>query len=258
MKIAITGSSGFIGGHLKEHLKKDGHEIIEWDRKNGRDINGFEFKTTSVHGFELEGAEFVIHLAADADVRRSIEEPDAYWHNNVIPTTRIQRICHEAGVPLLYASSSCIHAWHQSPYGISKKVNEETAFPGQVGLRFTTVYGGDGAQRGMFMDKIKDGSLKYATKHIRDFIHIDDVIQAIDCIMLKITDPGLIDAPLRPAYDIGTGTGNVVHELARIRIPGIDIRLGDDCEAQDNTADITHIKELGFNPTIDVRDYLQS
>ena len=105
-------------------------------------------------------------------------------------------------------------------------------------------------------DKIKDGSLKYATKHIRDFIHIDDVIQAIDRIMLKITEPGLIDAPFRPAYDIGTGTGNVVHELARIRIPGIDIRLGDDCEAQDNTADITHIKELGFNPTIDVKDYL--
>ena len=245
MKIAITGSSGFIGGHLKEHFKKDGHEIIEWDRKNGRDI----------HGFELEGAEFVIHLAADADVRRSIEEPDAYWHNNVTPTTRIQRICHEAGVPLLYASSSCIHAWHQSPYGISKKVNEETAFPGQVGLRFTTVYG-DGARDTMFIGKLMRGELKYATKHIRDFIHVNDVIQAIDRIMLKITDPGLIDAPLRPAYDIGTGTGNVVHELARIRIPGIDIRLGDDCEAQDNTADITHIKELGFNPTIDVKDYL--
>jgi nucleoside-diphosphate-sugar epimerase len=246
MKIAITGSSGFIGGHLKEKLEKDGHEIIGWDRKNGRDI----------HDFELEGAEFVIHLAADADVRRSIEEPDLYWHNNVTPTTRIQRICHEAGVPLLYASSSCIHAWHQSPYGISKKVNEETAFPGQVGLRFTTVYG-DGARDTMFIGKLMRGELKYATKHIRDFIHVNDVIQAIDRIMLKITDPGLIDASLRPAYDIGTGTGNVVHELARIRIPGIDIRLGDDCEAQDNTADITHIKELGFNPTIDVRDYLQ-
>jgi len=246
MKIAITGSSGFIGGHLKEKLEKDGHEIIGWDRKNGRDI----------HDFELEGAEFVIHLAADADVRRSIEEPDLYWHNNVTPTTRIQRICHEADVPLLYASSSCIHAWHQSPYGISKKVNEETAFPGQVGLRFTTVYG-DGARDTMFIGKLMRGELKYATKHIRDFIHVNDVIQAIDRIMLKITDPGLIDAPLRPAYDIGTGTGNVVHELARIRIPGIDIRLGDDCEAQDNTADITHIKELGFKPTIDVRDYLQ-
>jgi nucleoside-diphosphate-sugar epimerase len=246
MKIAITGSSGFIGSHLKEKIESDGHQIIEWDRKNGRDI----------HDFELEGAEFVIHLAADANVRRSIKEPDSYWHNNVTPTTRIQRMCHEADVPLLYASSSCIHAWHKSPYGITKKVNEQTALPGQVGLRFTTVYGGRGAQRGMFMDKIKDGSLRYATRHIRDFIHIDDVIQAIDRIMLKITDPGLIEAPLRPAYDIGTGTGNMVYELAIIRNPGIDIRFGDDCEAQDNTADVTHIQELGFKSTIDVKDYL--
>jgi nucleoside-diphosphate-sugar epimerase len=108
------------------------------------------------------------------------------------------------------------------------------------------------------MDKIKDGSLRYATKHIRDFIHIDDVIQAIDRIMLKITDPGLIDAALRPAYDIGTGTGYMVYELAIIRNPGVDIKYGDDCEAQDNTADVTHIQELGFKSTIDVKDYLHS
>lgn len=247
MKIAITGSSGFIGGHLKEKLKREGHEIISWDRKDGKDI----------HDFELNGAEFVVHLAADADVRRSIEEPDAYWENNVVPTTRIQRKCYYNNVPLLYASSSCIHAWHQSPYGISKKVNEETAFPGQVGLRFTTVYG-DGARDTMFIGKLMRGELKYATKHIRDFIHVDDVLQAIERIMLKITDPHLMpESTLRPAYDIGTGVGNMVYELARIRMPGIDIRLGDDCEAQDNTADITHIKELGFEPTIDVKDYLQ-
>ena len=247
MKIAITGSSGFIGGHLKEKLKREGHEIISWDRKDGKDI----------HDFELNGAEFVVHLAADADVRRSIEEPDAYWENNVVPTTRIQRMCYRNNVPLLYASSSCIHAWHQSPYGISKKVNEETAFPGQVGLRFTTVYG-DGARDTMFIGKLMRGELKYATKHIRDFIHVDDVLQAIERIMLKITDPHLMpEATLRPAYDIGTGVGNMVYELARIRMPGIDIKLGDDCEAQDNTADITHIKELGFEPTIDVKDYLQ-
>jgi UDP-glucose 4-epimerase len=157
---------------------------------------------------------------------------------------------------MIYASSSCIHAWHQSPYGISKKVNEETAFPGQVGLRFTTVYG-DGARDTMFIGKLMRGEVKYATNHIRDFIHVDDVIDAIDRIMLKMLEPHLMpEATLRDAYDIGTGTGNVVSELARIRMPGIDIRLGDDCEAHDNTADITHISELGFKAKIDVREYL--
>jgi len=247
MNIAITGSSGFIGHHLKHYLELDGHHIIPWDRRIDKNIKDFE----------VEDAEFVIHLAADADVRRSIEEPDLYWDNNVTPTTRIQRLCYEAGIPLLYASSSCIHQWHKSPYGISKKVNEETAFPGQVGLRFTTVYG-DGARDSMFVGKLMRGELKYATNHVRDFIHVDDVVQAIDLIMLRILEPHLFEGiPLRAAYDIGTGTGNTVSEIARIRMPGVDHRPGDACEAQDNTADITHIQELGFKPTINVLDYVQ-
>jgi nucleoside-diphosphate-sugar epimerase len=248
MKIIITGSSGFIGSHLKKHFIKDGHEIITWDRKEGKDIHDFELSPN---------VDFVIHLAADADVRRSIEEPDVYWLNNVMPTTRIQRKCYFNRVPLLYASSSCIHAWYKSPYGISKKVNEETAFPRQVGLRFTTVYG-EGARESMFIGKLMRGDLKYATNHIRDFIHVDDVISAIDRIMLKITDPHLFpEATLRDAYDIGTGTGNTVSELARIRQPGVDHRPGDKCEAKDNTADTTAIRELGWEPTIDVREYLK-
>lgn len=247
MNIAITGSSGFIGHHLKHYLELDGHHIIPWDRNIDRDISDFE----------LEDAEFVIHLAADADVRRSIEEPNLYWDNNVTPTTRIQRLCHAADVPLLYASSSCIHQWHKSPYGISKKVNEETAFPGQVGLRFTTVYG-DGARDSMFVGKLMRGELKYATNHVRDFIHVDDVVQAIDLIMLRILEPHLFEGiPLRAAYDIGCGIGNTVSEVARIRMPGVDHKPGDACEAQDNTADITYIQELGFKPTINVLDYVQ-
>jgi nucleoside-diphosphate-sugar epimerase len=247
MKIMITGSSGFIGSHLKEHFEKDEHEVIGWDRRAGKNI----------HDFKLEpDTDFVIHLAADADVRRSIEEPDEYWHNNVTPTTKIQQLCYHSHVPLLYASSSCIHQWHLSPYGISKKVNEETAQAGQVGLRFTTVYG-DGARDAMFIGKLMRGDLKYATNHIRDFIHVDDVIHAIELIMLKITDTHLFpECSLRPAYDIGTGKGNVVSDLARIRFPGVDHRSGDPCEAQDNTADLTAMKELGFEAKVDVVEYL--
>ena len=105
MKVAITGSSGFIGSHLKKRLESEGHEIIEWDTNVDKPI---EF-------FETDGAEYVIHLAAYADVRASIEKPDLYWENNVTTTTRIQRMCHKENIPLLYASSSCIHNWWLSP-----------------------------------------------------------------------------------------------------------------------------------------------
>jgi nucleoside-diphosphate-sugar epimerase len=165
-------------------------------------------------------------------------------------------MCHLRNVPLLYASSSCIHEWHKSPYGMSKKVNEETAFPGQVGLRFTTVYG-DGARDSMFVGKLLRHELKFATDHIRDFIHVDDVIQAIELIMLKITDSHLFpETALQPAYDIGTGNGYAVSNVAKMLFPEVPIQTGDECEAQDNTADLTAINELGFKAKIDVLEYI--
>ena len=247
MRVVITGSRGFIGGHIKNKLEEDGHEIIEWDHHIDKPIENFILNRK---GFNE--VDYVIHMAAWADVRKSIEEPDVYWENNVTNTTRIQRQCYEYKVPLIYASSSCIHEWHKSPYGISKKVNEETAFPGQVGLRFTTVYGGAGANRGMFMDNIKSGNLKHVTNHVRDFVHIDDVISAIMLLM------NLDIWSLKPTYDIGTGQGYVVSNLAKIAGYDVPLKEGDECEAQDNTANITDIKELGWKPTIDIKTYIDT
>lgn len=243
MRILITGSRGFIGSHLKRKLESAGHEIIEWDHKIDKPIENFS----------LGDAEYVIHMAAWADVRNSIVEPQLYWDNNITNTTNIQKLCYNANVPLIYASSSCIHEWHKSPYGISKKVNEETAHIGQIGLRFTTVYGGEGAGRGMFMDRLKDRSLEWVTNHVRDFVHIDDVVKAITLLM---SQP--FHYSLNPAYDIGTGKGYVVSELAQAGGYAVEPQEGDECEALDNTADITEIKKLGWEPTIDVLEYIKA
>jgi len=242
MKIAITGSRGFIGSHLKTRLEKDGHEIVEWDLR--------QEPSRCIKDFDPGDINYCIHLAAYADVRASLKDPQKYWKNNVENTTRIQNICHYNNIPLLYASSSCIHNWWLSPYGISKKVNEETANFGQVGLRFTTVYG-DGARDTMLIGKLLDGSIKYLTKHIRDFVHVSDVVDAIVLLMSKDI------RSLKPAYDIGTGKGNVVEDLGILAgWEGIEVTEGDACEAQNNTADISSMKELGWEPKIDVRDYI--
>ena len=242
MKVAITGSRGFIGSHLKTRLEKEGHEIVEWDLKQN--------PPKCIKDFDIYEINYVIHLAAYADVRRSLREPQIYWENNVENTTRIQQICHYNNIPLLYASSSCIHNWWLSPYGTSKKVNEETAFHHQVGLRFTTVYG-DGARESMLIGKLIDGSIGYLTRHVRDFIHVSDVVEAIVLLMSKDI------RTLRPAYDIGTGVGNVVEDLGKIAgWEGIEVTDGESCEAQDNTADISELKKLGWEPKVKVDEYL--
>ena len=242
MKIALTGSRGFIGGHLMKRLLKAGHEVVEWDLRQD--------PPKCIKDFDIVQIDYVIHLAAYADVRQSLKDPEKYWSNNVENTTRIQKICHYNNIPLLYASSSCIHNWWLSPYGISKKVNEETAFDKQVGLRFTTVYG-DGARESMLIGKLLDGSIAYLTRHVRDFIHVDDVVDAI--ILLMSEDI----RTLKPAYDIGTGIGNIVEDLGVLAgWEGIEVTDGDPCEAQDNTADNTDLVRLGWTPKINVEDYI--
>src|SRR6056300_1548363 len=239
MRVAITGSRGFIGSYLKNALI-DNHEVIEWDLRIDKDIKDFN----------TNGIDFVVHLAAAADVRASIEDPKFYWQNNVVNTTKIQKLCHENEIPLLYASSSCIHNWWLSPYGISKKVNEETAYPNQVGLRFTTVYGA-GARDSMFIGRLIKGKIEYFTNHIRDFIHVNDVTDVILLLMGKDI------ATLKPAYDIGTGKGNYVYELGHILgYEDLPIKDGDPCEAKDNTANIQALRAFDWEPTIDVVRYL--
>ena len=140
MNITITGSKGFIGSHLKSRILAEGHSITEWDRNLGNDIANFSIdyiKETEVFSEPsvIAATNMVIHLAASADVRKSVEEPDHYWENNVINTKKVQDICFNMKIPMLYASSSCVHAWSLSPYGTSKKINELTAYPGQIGLK---------------------------------------------------------------------------------------------------------------------------
>ena len=238
MKIIITGSRGFIGTHLKDRL--NGHEIIEWDTKIGKDIKNFTLDLN---------VDYVVHLAAIAGVRASVEQPELYWTNNVEYTKNIQHTCFHNHVPLLYASSSCIHNWWLSPYGTSKKVNETTAYPNQIGLRFTTTYG-ENARDSMLIPRLLNGNIKTVTNHVRDFIHVDDVIDAILLLMSK--DIRL----LKPVYDIGTGKGIVVNELAELVGYDLPITNGDACEAKDNTANNIDLKELGWNPKHNVEEYL--
>ena len=243
MKIIVTGSTGFIGSHLAKRLKELNHEVIEWDRAHGKDIKDFSSATVS------NDVDFVVHLAAIADVRRSLKEPELYWQTNVEYSKQIFNLCHDNNIPVVYASSSCVHAWWKSPYGTSKKAMVAIAHPGQVGLRYTTVFG-DGARDTMLMSRIRNGTVKFATEHVRDLIYVEDVVSAI----MIFIETGTQDK--NATYEVGTGQGYKVSEIVKHAGYDVPTQEGQDAEADDNTADNTELRKLGWKPTLKPTEWI--
>ena len=242
MKIIVTGSTGFIGKHLVQRLLPR-HEVIEWDRAHGKDIKDFSSATIPAD------VDFVVHLAAIADVRRSLKEPELYWTTNVEYSKNIFDLCHANNIPVVYASSSCVHAWWKSPYGTSKKAMEAVAHPGQIGLRFTTVFG-DGARDTMLMSRIRNGTVKFATEHIRDLIYVEDVVSAI----MIFVENGTQDK--NATYEVGTGQGYKVSDIVKHAGYNVPIQEGQDAEADNNTADNTELKKLGWKTTLKPTEWI--
>ena len=123
-------------------------------------------------------------------------------------------MCHANNIPVVYASS-CVHAWWKSPHGTSKKAMESVAHPGQVGLRFTTVFG-NGARDTMLMSRIRNGTVKFATEHVRDLIYVEDVVSAI----MIFIETGTQDK--NATYEVGTGQGYKVSDI--VKHAGYDVR----------------------------------
>ena len=243
MNILLTGSRGFIGSHLHERLSGLGHNVIEFDNQIEKPVSSITLKK-----LEEERIGYVIHLAATADVRRSIKYPNEYWQNNVMESKRLFDICYGEDIPVLYASSSCAKHWYLSPYGTTKKAMEAFAYPGQIGMRFTTVYG-PGSRPRMLISRLKEGNIDYMTNHTRDFIHVYDVCKAI----IKIMEKGD-----KPIYDVCTGEGWNIKELCHMAgWEGLEESVGDKCEVLDNVSNPRHLKELGWTPEESLLDYLE-
>lgn len=238
MNILVTGSRGLVGTHLLKSLKD--HNISEWDLQIGNNIK-------DISPANLENVDIVVHLAAWANVRESIKDPHKYLVNNIEYTKDLFDLCKQKHVPIIYASSSCVHNWSRTPYGISKRMNEVMAPPKSVGLRFTTIYG-DNARESMLIAKIQNKTLEYMTNHVRDFIHVEDVVSAITHFI------NTKDSWQAPTYEIGTGVGVSVKDL--VERCGIDVPLkqGDDFEAINNTANILEMVKLGWYPKHNIWD----
>lgn len=229
MHITLTGSHGFIGSHLTKYLESQGHTLDCWDLKIQKNISDFAVAHTDL----------IIHLAALAGIRESIEQPDTYWQTNVEYTKHVFDVAEQNNTRVIYASSSACKRWHGNPYAISKYVNEFTAPTNSVGLRFSTVWG-EGARGDMLVPQIVNRTLKYATTHHRDLIHVSDLISAIQCIMDHPDEQGI--------FEVGTGRTVAVDQLVAFNGLDVPITEGFDYEAQENLLPSHRIRALGWTP----------
>ena len=228
MRILVTGAAGFIGFYVSKWLATQGHTVTGIDNlndyynvslKNDRlielePIKTFRFKKINISDyenlsllFELEKFGRVVHLAAQAGVRYSIENPRAYVESNIDGFLNILECCRYNKIEhLLYASSSSVYGANEkipfseedqvdhplSFYAASKKANESMAHTYShlyqlptTGLRFFTVYGPWGRpdmSPFLFAKSIMEGKpLKIFNngKHQRDFTYIDDIVQGV-------------------------------------------------------------------------------
>jgi nucleoside-diphosphate-sugar epimerase len=245
MKILLTGNKGFIGSALESRLTLSGHTIqgidlkAGWDRdkfNNSQDLLTCDFPSTE---FDL-----VIHLAGKSGVRESLADPAAYWQNNVEASRRL--FDRYPDTRILYASSSSAYEPDLNPYAASKYVLEELAerYPDTLGMRFHTVYSDSCPRENMFFNKLRNGTLEYVTRHYRDFIHLSDMLDAIE-ILIKATH-------VTGVVDIGTGIPIKVQDLA----PDLPVRLNTPGERQFTCAATEKMRALGFEPKYTVENYL--
>ena len=240
-RILVTGSEGFIGSFLVDYLRNDpvykDFVIDTLDIKNGQDLGDFTRPDIRY--------DCVIHLAAFADIRNSLDDPDRFWENNVEKARGLFKYCEVNNIRLLYASSAGAKEWWLNPYATTKKVNEIMAPHNSVGMRFFNVYQEQFKSRhDMLFKMLEEKTATYITRHTRDWIHVEDVCRAI----LR-----LIPSTITGIIDIGSGQPISVIELAEAFHQG-DLPIKEDTPGEPDKlcAEIGALDEIGWYPTYDI------
>ena len=300
-KIFITGIAGMIGYHTAKKLMDAGYHVsgidnfnsyydpkLKHDREALLIANGLDPENIIVGDIEnvnfhsiLKNVDLVIHLAAYANPRHAMAEPQPYIDTNISGTQRLIEGAERNKVPIVYASSSCVmHGqplpWNEddrpalqnNPYGWSKYVNEcqfaHSTVVKSAGLRFFTVYGpygrpdmalfkfADGIVAGKPIDLYNYGDMK------RDFTYVDDIVQGVKIVVENIlNDNQEVD---HEVFCIGYGEQVELVEF----VDEIEKNLGRKAERNltpahpadtpETWSDTTKIQKLGYKPTTSIKE----
>ena len=254
MTVLVTGAAGFIGYHTVKRLCREGLDVVGIDNLN--DYYSVEFKHARLKALEsLPGFRFqhldivnkpalmalfedhafteVVHLAAQAGVRYSLDNPDVYAQSNLVGFLNVLEACrHHRPAHLIYASSSSVYGTNRkmpfsvedsvdhpvSLYAATKRANELLAHSychlyglKASGLRFFTVYGPWG-RPDMALFKFTEAIIKGLPIDIynhgqmsRDFTYIDDIVESIARLRSKPPVPNGPEDGVNRIFNIGRG-----------------------------------------------------
>lgn len=290
MRSIVTGGAGFIGSHLVEALLELGHQVVVLDNfSTGRPENLAHIKDKiqivecdlSVPGdwvSYFKNTDWVLHLAALADIVPSIQQPEAYFRANVDGTFNVLQACNTAGIKrFIYAASSSCYGIPdvyptpesteirpQYPYALTKRLGEELVMHWAkvyklpaVSTRFFNVYGTRsrtsgtyGAVFGVFLAQKLAGkpmTIVGNGNQTRDFTYVTDVAEAL-IAAAKSDLAGKI-------YNIGSGETVSVNRLVEL-LGGEKVHIPKRPGEPDCTfADIQLIKnDLNWIPRIPIED----
>ena len=226
MRILITGCAGFIGFHLALKLLEGGFEVKGIDNLNEyyevslkknrlavlKNFSNFSFLHLDITSdkfnktAELDNFDICVHLAAQAGVRYSIENPGAYTQSNLVGFANILELARKFKLKLIFASTSSVYGANENfpfsenniadhpiqYYAATKRANELMAHSYSfmyeletIGLRFFTVYGPYG-RPDMALFKFTKNILENKPidvynngDHLRDFTYVDDIVNGI-------------------------------------------------------------------------------
>jgi UDP-glucuronate 4-epimerase len=309
--ILVTGAAGFIGFHVARQLMAEGRDVVGLDNLNNyydpalklarlellRANSRFSFLQADLADRELVASLFakrrfaaVVHLAAQAGVRHSIDHPHAYVDSNLEGFVNVLEGCrHNDCAHLIYASSSSVYGNNTklpfsvddntdhpiSLYAATKRANELMAHSYShlyrlpvTGLRFFTIYGPWGRPDMavfLFARAIVEGrpiKLFNHGKMRRDFTYIDDVTRVVSRLVDRIpTAEGRGGNAPAQLYNVGNHhPEELVHlvallekELGRAAVKDmLPMQPGDVTETFADVGDLT--RDIGFRPETSIED----